>query len=137
MRVSRQHAVKVAAGAVVLCLGIASIGCDSREADRKAMKAMQGQDWQAAAREKGASANVAAIAAGRAADEQFASAVPTYRKLAQTQLAYADALWAMGRMSSETELVAASSGYLTKYNPQAAEQAWKRTMDFLGRHLTG
>lgn len=117
---SRQRSIRVAVSVVLAGLGLFAVGCDDRAADSAAVKQMRAGDYKAAAAEKDVSPAIAALAASRAADEQHAKALPTYRDLASNQVMLSDAMWYLARLSTTASQVQASVGYLSGYNPKQA-----------------
>ncbi len=117
---SRQRSIRIAVSTVLAGFGLMIVGCDQAGADANAVSYMRQGDFKAAARERDASNTIQAIAAGRAADEQLARTVPTYRELASNQVMVFDSLWYLSRLATMASQVKASAGYLSYYNPQEA-----------------
>lgn len=122
MRLTIRHqAFKAAISAVLASTAIGLVGCDTRNTpDGKAAQKILNEDFQAAAKEKGASPSITALAAKVAASEQVASALPAYANLADQQIVISQKLWQIGRLNLTAERIGASAGELTKYKPDAA-----------------
>lgn len=114
----RQQAFRVAVGAVAATLFAGLTGCDKSDTpDGRAAKAILQGDYQAAAKEKGASPANRALAAKAAAETQYAESIDAYETLAQQQLAISQKLWQIGKLTTTAQGVAGSTKGLAKYKP--------------------
>lgn len=117
----RQQAFRVAISAAVATVVTGLTGCDrSNTPDGRAARSILNGDYQAAAKEKGASPANLAVAANGAAQEQFAASAPVYQSVTQQQLAVSEKLWQIGEMTATAQRVAMSAKSLSKYKPDAA-----------------
>lgn len=117
----RQRAFTAAISAVLATIATGLTGCDqSSTPDGKAATSIRNGDYQAAAKEKGASPANIALAAKGAASEQYAASLPAYASLADQQVAISQKLWQINRLSLTAQRMADSARELNKYKPDAA-----------------
>ncbi|GEM_PF-4792936 len=132
MRLTFRHqAFKASISAVLAssAIGLTGAGCDTRStSDSKAAQSILNDDFQAAAKEKGASTAITALAAKVAASEQVASSLPTYQSLAAQQIAISQKMWQIGRLNLTAQRIATSANELSKYKPDAALAELDKTL---------
>lgn len=125
--VSRHHVVKATFAMALATVGIVSMGCDAKEADRKAVSQYKQGDYKAAA--KGAASPVVqALAARAAANQDLAASLTTFRDLNVSQLHVADALVSLNRLASQATIIYNASAALSGLDPAKSIQTIDNTV---------